>query len=390
MQPVSIYIHIPFCQRRCGYCDFTTYAGMTAFLPNYIEALTREIDLMGRAAPESIPVHTLFFGGGTPSLLSAEQVKGILHAVRRNFALQPDAEISLEANPGTVTSQTLVGYYRAGINRISFGMQSAIPQELVLLQRIHTADEARQAVEMARAAGFMNINLDLIFGIPSQTMDSWKESLDFALSTGVEHLSLYNLTIEEGTPLSEQVQKGEVQPIDPDLAADMYEYAVDYLSKKGYLHYEISNWAAKRNGVWKMCQHNLQYWRNLAYLGFGVGAHGFFGNLRLENTSSIPDYLARVSAGGCEYPKGPTNTHSRFIETREEMQDTMMLGLRLLEEGVDPQTFQARFGVAVEEQFSEELRELTSLELLVKQKPYRLTRRGMMIGNQVFMRFVGD
>jgi oxygen-independent coproporphyrinogen-3 oxidase len=251
-------------------------------------------------------------------------------------------------------------------------------------------EEARRAVEMARSAGFDNINLDLIFGIPSQTMETWQKSLSLAQSTGVEHLSLYNLTIEEGTPLFEQVHKGEVQPIDPDMAADMYEYAIESLAENGFLHYEISNWAARRNGSWQMCRHNLQYWRNLPYLGFGVGAHGFFENQRLENTSSIMDYLARLRGEDYVFPRSPANIQARVIDAREQMNDTMMLGLRLLIEGVDPQTFQARFGVAVEDHFSEELKELTSLGLVEKQKPYRLTRRGMMVGNQVFMRFVGE
>lgn len=390
MQPISIYIHIPFCQKRCGYCDFTTFAGMETYLPAYIDALMREVELIGRGAAEPVPVHTLFLGGGTPSLLSAGQVERIIKAICKHFTLLPEAEISLEANPGTVNLQKLSGYRKAGVNRISFGVQSAIPEELAVLQRIHTADEARQAVEMARLAGFENINLDLIFAIPNQTMETWQESLTFALSTGVEHLSLYNLTIEENTPLYEQVKRGEIEPIDPDLAADMYEFAVDSLLEKGFLHYEISNWAANRNGLWQMCRHNLQYWRNLPYLGFGVGSHGFFENQRLENSPSISEYLARIGKGGCEYPKSPANVASTVIDQQEQMKDTMMLGLRLLDEGVDPQAFHKRFGLALEDVFSTELLELTSLGLLEKHKPYHLTRRGMMVGNQVFMRFVGD
>lgn len=390
MQAVSVYIHIPFCQQRCGYCDFTTYAGMTAYLPAYVKALVEEIEGVGRAAPQPVSVHTVYFGGGTPSLLSSEQVDAILRAIREHFEVFPTAEISLEANPGTVNAQSLTGYREAGVNRISIGMQSAIPEELALLQRIHSAEEVCATVNLARSAGFDAISLDLIFGIPNQTMETWKHSLDFALAAGVEHLSLYNLTIEENTPLFEQVKRGEIVPVEDDLAADMYEDAIDYLSHHGFIHYEISNWAANRSGVLQMCRHNLQYWRNLPYLGFGVGAHGFINNQRLENTPHIPDYLSKMKVQNFAYPKSPATIHSRSIGAVEQMNDTMMLGLRLLEEGVEPDQFFKRFGVSMEEVFAKELSELVRLGLLEKKQSYRLTRRGMLVGNQVFMRFVNQ
>ncbi|HPC05493.1 MAG TPA: radical SAM family heme chaperone HemW [Anaerolineaceae bacterium] len=269
-----MYIHFPFCQKRCGYCDFFTRADMQSAIPAYVDSLVKEIEQVGTSAEEKLPVQTVFFGGGTPSLLSPAQASNILVSVGKYFTLLPGAEISLEANPGTVNLEKLQGYQAAGINRISFGVQSFKDDELQFLERIHSSREAVDAFEMARAAGFTNINLDLIFGLPGQTVASWADSLEQAVKLDPEHLSLYALTIEEGTPLHRQVEAGKVIPLDDDISADMYQLAEEMLTSGGCNHYEVSNWAAKRDGKVQSCIHNLQYWLNLPYLGIGAGAHG--------------------------------------------------------------------------------------------------------------------
>ena len=288
----SLYFHIPFCVHRCAYCDFNTYAGQEAFIPAYVEALVREIEAVAASAPDRLPVHTIFFGGGTPSLLSPEHFERILGAIRKNFDLKPiidersvvtnsvvPPEISLEANPGTVSLASLKGLRKAGFNRISFGVQSSHPEELRLLERIHDFFDVIESVKEARQAGFENLNLDLIYGLPQQTLERWQESLKRAVGLNPEHLSLYALTIEHDTPFGRWMAQGLMPLPDPDAAADMYEWASQYLQAQGYEQYEISNWA--RPGY--PCRHNLQYWRNEPYLGFGAGAHGCAANLRIAN-----------------------------------------------------------------------------------------------------------
>ncbi|RME32336.1 MAG: radical SAM family heme chaperone HemW, partial [Thermoflexia bacterium] len=233
---VAIYLHIPFCRARCSYCGFNTYAGLEHRIPEYVEALCREI---GGAPPAR--VRTVYFGGGTPSLLPPEGLEQLLNALRGRFFSPDPVEITLEANPGTVDRGYLRSLRNLGVNRLSLGAQSAHPEELRLLGRLHTWEDAAGAVRMAREAGFDNVNLDLIYGLPGQTMARWQHSVEAALALEVEHLSLYALTLEEGTPLAFQVTRGLLPPPDDDLAAEMYEWARERLRRAGYLHYELSN-----------------------------------------------------------------------------------------------------------------------------------------------------
>lgn len=390
MHPTSLYLHIPFCKHRCGYCDFNTYAGMERFIPVYIMALCAEIDCVGSALPEPVEVHTVFFGGGTPSLLTPGHIDQVLGTIRARFDVRADAEISLEANPGTLMPDQLNGYRACGVNRLSLGVQSTNLEELRLLERIHGLEDVVNSVEWARAAGFDNISLDLIFGLPGQDLKSWQETMAYAVQLGVEHLSLYGLTIEEGTPLKAMVERGVYPHPDDDLAADMYEAAMDYLAGRGFLHYEISNWAKKRGQQWMTCQHNLQYWRNLPYFGFGAGAHAYHSGRRAANVPGIVAYIERIRQGVFSFPEGPAVESSIMIDRKAEMQETMMVGLRLLVEGVSRAGFEKRFGIAIERVFGAEIDELTRLGLIEGGETIRLTRRGCMVGNQVFMRFVGE
>ncbi|NOY99939.1 MAG: radical SAM family heme chaperone HemW [Chloroflexi bacterium] len=395
----ALYLHIPFCRHRCAYCDFTTYAGQDALIPSYVDALCREIRLVGESAPEMLGVKTIFFGGGTPSLLSVAQFASIFESIRQNFDLRPDAEISLEANPGTLDPDYLHGLRSVGFNRLSLGVQSAHPDELRMLERIHSYADVVAATASARKAGFDNLNFDLIFGLPEQTLDRWQATVERVLGLRPEHLSLYALTLEHGTPFGRWAARGLLPLPDPDLAAEMYEWAGEFLAGRGYQQYEISNWAKSSTSRPSnlqpsfACKHNLQYWRNLPYLGFGAGAHGFADGARYSNVLRIRTYIDRLlkpSVPQPPFPASPAVVARKRVSSRQAMQETMMLGLRLTREGVSADTFQARFGRSVSDVFGKEIDALLALGLLEwAGTRLRLTPHARLLGNQVFVRFVG-
>ena len=393
----ALYLHIPFCAHRCAYCDFTTYAGQDDKIPAYVDALIREIELV--AASKRITAKSIFFGGGTPSLLASNQLASIMDALRTNFDLLADSEISLEANPGTVSAKYLQELYSAGFNRISFGVQSAHPDDLLLLERIHDFLDVIRSVKWARQAGFKNISLDLIFGLPEQSLRRWQNTLKSALDLNPEHLSIYALTIEEGTPFGHWANRGMIPLPNPDLAADMYEWASEFLIKNEYVQYEISNWARKSSPSKEFspytCEHNLQYWRNLPYLGFGAGAHGYSAKMRYSNVLGVRKYINALkeatTAKGLKFPFSPAMINQEEIDLKTEMNEMLMLGLRLTQEGVSNQVFQARFGKKIEDVFSEEVDKLLKLNLLEwSGEDLRLTPQAYLVGNQVFYHFVAD
>jgi oxygen-independent coproporphyrinogen-3 oxidase len=386
--PRSLYLHIPFCRHRCAYCDFNTYAGKEASIPAYVEALCREVAVVARSAPARLAVETIFFGGGTPSLLAPERLGRVLDVIRAETDLAEEAEVSLEANPGTVSRQGMQGLRRAGFNRISLGVQSSHAEELRQLERIHDFPDVIRAVAWARTAGFGNLNLDLIFGLPEQTLPRWQTTLQRAVDLQPEHLSLYALTIEHGTLFGHWLRRGLLPVPDADLAAEMYEWAGEYLESCGYRQYEISNWS--RPG--EECRHNLTYWHNLPYLGFGAGAHGSVADFRVANILRIQSYLERMEARAAEvlFPFSPAAVNRQHIAPRVAMQETMMLGLRLTREGVARSAFRQRFDREMSDEFSTEIAELTRLGLLewADEDRLRLTVRGRLLGNQAFLRFV--
>ncbi len=390
----SLYVHIPFCRRRCGYCDFNTYAGQNERIPYYVQAICREIQGVADAADKRLPVHTLYFGGGTPSLLSAEQVDAVLCSARAGFDLLPEAEITLEANPGTVTLEGLRALRKTGVNRLSLGMQSAQPDELSTLDRQHAPADVMQAVAWARQADFDNLSLDLIYGIPRQTLESWQLSLHAALDLNPEHLSLYSLTVEQGTPLERWVAGGLIPEPDDDLAADQYEWAMQRLDSAGFEQYEISNWARKTEpGTSLASRHNLQYWLGEPYLGFGAGAHGYANGYRTANCLRISDYLRRMLAPDTlKFPFSPANVKRTPIDTHTAMQESMMVGLRLTQSGVSRAGFAQRFGKDMLDIFGKEIALLTGqglLEWADGDDRLRLTLHGRLLGNRVFIQFVG-
>ncbi|MBN1312651.1 MAG: radical SAM family heme chaperone HemW [Anaerolineae bacterium] len=389
MLPVSLYLHIPFCKSRCSYCDFNTYAGLDHLTEDYIAALGREIELAGRGIEGEKPhAHTLYLGGGTPSLLTPQQVELLIAASRRHFDLPAGAEISIEANPGTVDLDKLRRLREMGVNRLSLGVQSAQAADLKLFGRIHSFEEAIDAFKLARRAGYENISIDLIYGAPGQTLPGWRDTLKRILDWQPEHISLYSLSIEEGTPLEAQIEQGTVDVPDPDLAADMYDQAREALSKAGLQQYELSNWA--RSG--RECRHNRQYWLNESYLGFGAGAYGTFDGLRYWNVGPVGEYIERIrQTKESRFPPSPAAEGSETVNHKMAMTETMILGLRLTGEGVYKERFARRFGRTVDQVFGDVITRLVEQELLADDgQSVRLTERAYLISNRVFVHFVED
>lgn len=432
----SLYIHIPFCRHRCAYCDFNTYAGQEDSIPAYVDALCREIEIVGRNAPARIAVHTVFFGGGTPSLLSPKQFKAILNTIHLHFDLGDGTEITIEANPGTVTSDDLGELRGLGVNRISFGAQSANTEELRMLERSHTFLQVIEALYGARRAGFDNLNLDLIYGLPEQSLESWKATLERVLDLRPEHISAYALTLEHGTPFGHWSTRGLLPIPDPDTAAEMYEWGCGAMETAGYVQYEISNWGrdervdrrtkpvmnVAKSTLLHMprfaCRHNLQYWRCLPYLGFGAGAHGYAYGYRYSNVLRIKSYIDRLNEyyaaqighsgqlggnglepGDAKFPLSPATVNQHHQTLEDDMSEFLIMGLRLTHEGVSPTRFRERFDRALEDVYGNEIKELERVGLMESARletseaegtseVLRLTDRGRLLGNQVFVRFV--
>jgi oxygen-independent coproporphyrinogen-3 oxidase len=400
MSLISLYIHIPFCIHRCGYCDFNTFAGIQELIPAYSQALCEELEIISASIKNPFQIHTIYFGGGTPSLIPVTAMAQILATVYEHFPLIDSPEITLEANPGTISANYLAKVQRLGVNRISLGMQSANQHELTLLERQHTYDDVIRAVQWIRNTGDANINLDLIFGLPEQTLSSWMTSLEAALSLQPEHFSLYALTLESGTPLQHKVLSGLITNPDPDLAADMYEAAAKRLSTAGFVQYEISNWAQRQNDCqYLACIHNMQYWRNLPYLGVGAGAHGYIDHFRTVNVAAPKAYINRLQKNGCinsiepdQFPSTPATIQFTPIDLDTEIGETMMMGLRLVQEGVSASEFQQRFGINLIDRYGSQIDKLITLGLLEwyegQTLRLRLTVKGRLLGNQVFREFI--
>ncbi|MBN1935908.1 MAG: radical SAM family heme chaperone HemW [Anaerolineae bacterium] len=381
MNPTGVYVHIPFCRHKCLYCDFNSYAGQQALFAPYLDAVQREIAMRAGllTAPERRAVQTLYVGGGTPTALPAGDLIALLQTAQKMFALASGSEITVEANPGTISLEGLAALRAAGVNRLSLGVQSFADAMLTSLGRIHSGREARQAVRNARAAGFDNLSLDLMFGLPTQTLADWQVDVEIALSLAPEHLSLYALTVEQETPLAARIRAGTLPEPDDDLAADMYAWVEARLDAAGYGHYEISNWA--RPGF--ECRHNLIYWRNQPYLGLGAGAHGWWKGKRRANVAHPERYIAAIQVG-----QSPIDWEES-IDRPLEMGETMMMGLRLLEEGVIYARFEARFGDSLEAIYGNEIADLIEQGLLERtSQGIRLSAAGHLLGNLVFARFL--
>lgn len=381
---LGLYLHIPFCRHRCAYCDFNTYTTVGELMDDYVAAIRAEVRQVGALSER--PAASVYFGGGTPSLLPAESFSLFLNEIRDVFLLDDQAEITAEANPETLSPDYLAAMRDAGVNRLSLGAQSADATQLALLEREHDFATVVRAVEDGRSAGFNNMSLDLIYGLPGQSLRSWRRSLEAVLALKPEHLSLYCLTIEPGTPMNRWLASGRIEAPDPDLAADQFGLAVKILEDHGFDHYEISNWA--RPGL--ACQHNLIYWRNGNYLGLGAGAHGHAAGYRYSVVRQPRVYIRRIRDGEPgRFPWSAAVAEKRQLSRQDMMADTVITQLRLLEEGLNLDAFAAQFGIDLYAAFPG-ICELMIEWGLLRQSAGRLllTERGQFLSNQVFYRFM--
>ncbi|SCG88874.1 Oxygen-independent coproporphyrinogen-III oxidase [uncultured Clostridium sp.] len=381
MKELELYLHIPFCVKKCNYCDFLSASAGEETRAAYVDALLEEI--RGFDEPEGYEVVTVFFGGGTPSILPGQAIFRIMEALREKFSFRKGAEITLEANPGTVDKEKLSFYKKAGINRLSFGLQSADAEELKKLGRIHTWEKFLESFQLAREAGFSNINVDLMSALPGQTKESWEKTLRQVLALQPEHISAYSLIIEEGTPFYQLYEKdverrdaGEEPELIPSEEEEraMYEATGRILKEQGYLHYEISNYA--KPGC--ECRHNLGYWQRRDYLGFGLGASTLLNPVRYKNTEDLEAYLG-----------GDFSKKEFFVLTKDnQIEETMFLGLRVLE-GVSKEQFREQFSCELRVVYRKELEKLEKEGLLEEEGDFvRLTSRGIDLSNPVLAEFL--
>ena len=370
----GIYLHIPFCVRKCAYCDFVSFP--EASVPEaYVSALITEFELVSGGGSYPAAFDTVFFGGGTPSLLTGEQMQRIMMTLRERFDIRANAEISMEANPGTVTPEKLAAYREAGINRLSIGLQSTHDALLRSIGRIHTFAQFEETLKHAREAGFTNINVDLMHGLPNQTLEQYLDSLKTVCDLGVQHISAYSLILEEHTPLYFRVEKGEVALPDEDLVADMQDAGIEYLEQRGYHRYEISNFA--QDGF--ECRHNRNYWDNGEYLGFGIAAHAAVRQgrwTRFANVDSLDEYYRLLARG-----KRPLAETIRLTQ-RDEMFECVMLGLRLVR-GVDRARFFARFELDIAEAYPLAMEKLRKRGWVIEtEQAIALNSKGLDLQNE--------
>ncbi|MDR2295781.1 MAG: radical SAM family heme chaperone HemW [Clostridiales Family XIII bacterium] len=379
MQELGLYVHIPFCAQKCLYCDFLSFAHTDAALREaYTRALVAEIRRQGTFYDNRFCVNSVFLGGGTPSLLSAEQLSRILTALSRAFPQARDCETTMEANPDSLDARKLDAALSRGVNRLSMGVQALSDPLLRTLGRLHTRAGFLASHEAARRAGFRNINLDLMFAFPTQTLADWRETLAEAIDLRPAHLSFYSLQPEEGTPMREALRAGKLVAVDEDTDREMYHYAVRTLSGAGYAHYEISN--AARPGF--RCRHNLKYWSMRPYLGLGLGAHSYADGVRFSNTEDLRAYLAAADEGA------PRRAHAHLCARDERIAEYMFLGLRRIA-GVCEAEYRRTFGEDLRARFGGEIDRLTGEGLLTRADgALRLTARGLDMSNRVFAAFV--
>ena len=379
LAPMGIYIHIPFCSHICPYCDFATYAGKEALIPRYVDALT--VDLAHQAdSVRDREIVSIFIGGGTPSLLDGDQMSRIIAACREHYRMTEDCEISVETNPNSVDTEKLAAWRAAGVNRLSIGAQTLDRKGLRRLGRQHEADDVHLALEAARGAGFDRVSIDLIFGWPGQTLESWRHDLRMLLAhpAGPNHLSLYSLIVEPGTPYADMQTRGILPIPDDETTADMYELAVDLLRDAGWTHYEIANWTRDPDH-WS--RHNALYWQHGDYLGVGAGAHGHIDGTRTMNHLLPETWMAAIEDGGS------TVSNTEAIDRETSVTETVMMGLRLLTAGISDAAFEARHGISLRAIAGDVLDRMSEIGLIdPTDSGIRLTERGALLSNEVIAR----
>lgn len=376
-ESIGIYVHVPFCRQKCFYCDFPSYSGIEHVTADYVAALCREIGQKSGFFPEC-RIDTIFFGGGTPTLLTHNELLRILEALTHSFSVESDAEISIEANPGTINKEKLRLLRTGGFNRISFGVQSFSDRVLHAAGRIHTATQAIKSICEAQETGFDNVSVDLMYGLPVQTQTDVLSSLKQAIALQISHISAYGLKVEEGTPLAAAVEAGQAVLPDEDDELAMYEMTTNFLPENGYARYEISNYA--RPG--QECRHNLKYWRYQPYIGFGAAACSFFADRRLTNTADVSEYIAKVN--NCQDPV----LTREIIDNRTAMAEYSFLALRT-SQGISFADFYRLFQVDFQSCYAEQIKRLFQRQLIFCHPDgIRLTSLGMKFGNFVFAAFL--
>ena len=375
---ISLYVHIPFCLRKCRYCDFATHPLRPDLTEPFLSALETEAERVGAKAKGA--VKTVFFGGGTPSLLDGRQMDRLMEALRRSFNIQPQAEITLEANPETADEPRLRAYRNAGVNRLSIGAQTFDDAALKHLDRTHSSEQIDRAYRNARKAGFENVNLDMMFALPDQTMRQWREDARRAVALDPEHLSVYNLTIEPKTVFHYWNRQGRLSLPDEDLQADMYEWTLDEMERTGYPYYELSNFAKPGSE----CEHNLRYWRNEPHAGIGPGACGYLNGERTANARGTKGYIKRIEEGR------DTIVERERLAGKAARAETIRQGLRM-RGGILLTEYACRYGLNLMDDFQAEIEQLTRLGLTkLGDGALRLTRRGVLLANEAFLRLLPE
>ena len=377
-QPLGLYIHIPYCIHKCGYCDFNSHPIKQDEMDHYIDALVVEMKHYAKIYTNTNIIKTIFLGGGTPTTLNPFQLERILKECVNEFTIASNAEITIEANPATVGIELMKSIRTMGYNRISIGVQSFDKAELKLLDRAHGPKEIHSTVDCARKAGFDNLSLDLMFAVPNQSLSSWENNLNKALEKNPEHLSTYNLTIEQGTAFSKLQSNGKLIMPEDGHQLELYKKTIERLTKKGFHHYEISNFA--RQG--KECKHNITYWENTNTLGLGAGASSYMNGTRFKNINLPAHYIRQVKE------KKIAVEHSETLELRQAMGETIMLGLRLLQ-GISIPQFEKRFQISFINLFRNIISALKEKELVIIEKDYlRLSQKGLFWADSVTLEFI--
>jgi oxygen-independent coproporphyrinogen III oxidase len=374
----GLYFHIPFCRSRCSYCHFISLPHNRLVADRYAKAVLRELEYSAKTTIGEESVDSIYFGGGTPSIVAAKHILDILQFSRNYLRISEDCEISIEANPGTTSETKIASYRRGGINRVSMGAQSFSDRELAGVGRVHSAKMIFDSLPLLRNGGFENINLDLMLGLPHQTRESWKRGLENVVRLEIPHLSVYMLDLDDACPLQAKVEDGAIVLPEDDLISDLYVETIEILESFGYQQYEISNFA--RPGY--ACRHNLKYWRREPVYGFGLGSHSFNGNARWANISKMDDYLAAVESGR------NAETWRERIDADHALQESLFLGLRLTE-GVDWNVLQSVFGAQKLSEYESAMQDWLKKGLLQKHgTSMRLTASGMLVSNEIFQQFV--
>ena len=373
----GLYIHIPFCIKKCNYCDFNSSAVDHTVKEEYLKSLSNEMILYS-SKDINKKFNSVFIGGGTPSILSTRELETLFNNMRANFEILENAEITLEVNPGTVDEEKLIKLRELGVNRLSFGLQSSHDDILKYLGRIHTYEEFLENYKLAKNIGFDNINVDLMFAIPTLSIDKWKATLKEVVELKPAHISAYSLILEEGTRFYEMFENNEFDCMDEDLDLNMYHYAIEYLKEKGYMQYEISNFAKKG----AECRHNIIYWQCKEYLGLGLGSHSYIENRRYYNSEEINDYMIKVNKN--ELPI--INTENLAMEDR--LEEKIFMGLRM-NNGINMKEIKAEFGVELKDKFKREIEKLIIDELIeISEDRLILTSKGRDVSNKVFVEFL--